>query len=310
MLKRFVLSINVVLLALVVSPALQAQQNNQQSKELAEVLANRKWNNSPPVKAAYANKAKAAPAPRRDLSGIWDGTAEGGIQGGGMHEHAAGDNGSQTAGRADESGIPHPLPYTAAGLAALQKNKPGVGVRSVDVALANDPVNTGNPQGFPRMLLYELRNFEWAQMKGQWIYLDEFMQNYRIVWADGRPLPDVNEVESRWFGYAVGKWTDDYTFEIDTVGANGKSWLDNAGRPHSDDMKVHEVWHRIDYDTMEVTVTVDDPKYYSEKWNGLDKFVVHRLPDTFDMEEFIYSEIDTGDYNDLLATPAVIGTGK
>ena len=75
-------------------------------------------------------------------------------------------------------------------------------------------------------------------------------------------------------------------------------------------MKVHEIWHRLDYDTMEVTATVDDPEYYSKKWNGLDKFVVHRLPDTFDMEEFIYNGLESADYNDGLSTKAVIGTGK
>ena len=87
-------------------------------------------------------------------------------------------------------------------------------------------------------------------------------------------------------------------------------WLDNAGRPHTYDMKVHEIWHRIDYDTMEVTATVDDPKYYSKKFNGLDKFIVHRLPDTFDMEEFIYNGLETSQYDDLLGTKAVIGKGK
>ncbi|MEQ1946102.1 MAG: hypothetical protein ABL995_02870 [Bryobacteraceae bacterium] len=298
-----------LLATMLLSSGLYAQQAPQ-SKEVAEALAKRRWNNSPPVKAAYANRRPSRPAPKRDLSGIWDGTAEGGVEGNGPHEYPAGDNGNQISGREDESAVKRQLPFTAAGLAALKKNKPGVGVRSVDVALANDPVNTGNPQGFPRMLFYELRVFEWAQLKGQWIYLDQFMQNYRVVWADGRPLPDINEVEPRWFGYAVGKWTDDYTFEIDTVGVNEKTWLDNPGRPHTYEMKVHEVWHRLDYDTMELTVTVDDPKYYSQKWNGLEKFIVHRLPDTFDMEEFIYSGLETSDYDDLLGTKAVIGKGK
>ena len=88
----------------------------------------------------------------------------------------------------------------------------------LDVTLSNDPVNTGNPQGFPRMLFYELRDFEWTRLNDQVdeIYMDEFMQNYRIVWADGRPLPNLDDVEIRWFGYSTGKWTDDYTFEIDT----------------------------------------------------------------------------------------------
>jgi len=308
MLKRIVVRVALLFLVLTMSAALEAQQRPQ-PKELAEALAKRHWNNSPPTKDFYANR-KSAPAPHRDMSGIWDGTAEGGVEGGGMNAHPAGDNGSQIAGRADESGIAKPLPYTAAGLAALQQHKPGVGVRSVDAALANDPVNIGNPQGFPRMLLYELRNFEWVQFKNQWIYLDEFQQNYRIVWADGRPMPNEDEYETRWFGYSVGKWTDDYTFEIDTIGSNARSWLDNAGRPHTEDMKVHEIWHRIDYDTMEVTVTIDDPKYYLAKFNGLDKFIVHRLPDTYDMEEFIYTQDETTTYNDSLGGKAVIGIGK
>src|SRR5262245_1031929 len=129
MFKRVVTAGAMTFLTLALSTALHAQGPRPQSKELAEALAKRRWNNSPPTKDAYANK-KAAPAPRRDLSGIWDGTAEGGVQGGGMNAHPAGDNGSQIAGRDDESGIARPLPYTAAGLAALRKNKPGVGVRS------------------------------------------------------------------------------------------------------------------------------------------------------------------------------------
>jgi len=307
-LRHSIFSTSALLVALVFSTALHAQQ--QQSKEVAEALAKRQWNNSPPVKAAYANRPTPRLAPKRDLSGIWNGFAEGGTEATGPYEYPAGDNGNQISGREDESTVTKQLPYTAAGLAALKKNKPGVGVRSVDVALANDPVDKGNPQGFPRMLFYELRVMEWTRFKDQWVYLDEFMQNYRTIWADGRPLPDLNEAESRWFGYSVGKWTDDYTFEIDTIGVNDKTWLDNAGRPHSEGLKVHEIWHRVDDETMQLTVTVDDPKYYSKQWTGLNKFVLHRLPDTFDMEEFIYNGLESAQYDDLLGTKAVIGVGK
>ena len=83
-----------------------------------------------------------------------------------------------------------------------------------------------------------------------------------------------------------------------------KTWLDNVGRPHSYDMSVHEIWHRVDYDKIELTVTVDDPKYYSEKWTGLNKLVLHRLSDDFDMEEFIYNGVETEDYNKSVAGEA------
>jgi hypothetical protein len=299
----------IVLLAGFFLPAIHAQDfNNDQPKGVAQELAKRKWNNSPPVKSFYANQKSHAPAPRHDLSGIWNGTAEGGVEAKGPIEHPAlfkNHPQDDDSGHPDETGVEKPLPFTPAGLAALKTHKPGDGVRAVDVALANDPVNTGNPPGFPRMLFYELRVIEITQTKNQIIFLDEFDQHWRIVWSDARPLPDLNEVEARWFGYAVGKWTDDYTFEADTIGVDDKTWLDNVGRPHSLDMRVHEIWHRVDYDTMELTVTVDDPKYYSEKWNGLNKFVLHRLPDDFDMEEFIYNAGETEEYDKSVAGHAV-----
>jgi hypothetical protein len=296
----------IVLLACFFVPAVHAQFNDQ-PKGVAEELAKRKWNNSPPVKSFYAGQKNHAPAPRRDLSGIWDGTAEGGGQFKGPMLHPAlypGSRADDDARHPDETGVMNPLPFTAAGLEALKKNKPGDGVRAVDVANTNDPVDYGNPSGFPRMFFYELRVIELTQTKNQIIMLDEFDQHWRHIWTDGRPLPDLNEVEPRFFGYSAGKWTDDYTFEADTLGVDDKTWLDNVGRPHSYDMRVHEIWHRVDYDTIELTVSVDDPKYYSEKWTGLNKLVLHRLPDDFDMEEFIYNGVETEDYNKSVAGEA------
>lgn len=308
MLKGLAVSAITLLVILTFTPVLLRAQNQQdQPPGVGEQLRQRQWNNSPPLKATYDNKPKAAPAPRRDLSGIWDGWASGGTQGGGMVNHPAGDNGNKIWGQPDESKIEHQLPYTAAGLKALQANKPGVGVRSIPSGLTNDPVNIGNPQGFPRMEFYEFRVFEWTQLKNQWIFVDQFGQNYRIIWTDGRPLPDIHDAEPRWFGYSVGKWTDDYTFEIDTMGVDDRTWLDNAGRPHSFGMRVHEIWHRLDYDTMEVTTTVDDPTYYTAKWDGLTKYIVHRLPDDYDMEEFIYNNDETSQYNQLIGSPVAPG---
>ena len=91
--KRFVLSTSALVAAFVFGPALEAQRVPQ-SKELAEALAKRQWNNSPPEKDAYANRPTPRPAPKRDLSGIWNGTAEGGVEATGPHEYPAGDNGN------------------------------------------------------------------------------------------------------------------------------------------------------------------------------------------------------------------------
>ena len=76
--------------------------------------------------------------------------------------------------------------------------------------------------------------------------------------------------------------------------------MDHAGRPHSADLKVEEQYHRVDYDTIELTMTITDPKYYSQPWKALDKFVLHRLPHDYDWIEYICSPSDNVNYNDQL----------
>jgi hypothetical protein len=231
---------------------------------------------------------------------VWDAAeADGGRQPSGALEHPAlikprgqGIEGGQP----DETGIMHPLQYTPMGLEALKANKPsGPGVRQVPAALSNDPVSQCDPIGFPGMSLYELRTIELVQTANQVIYLNQFYGNFRVIWTDGRELP--KDPEPRWNGYSVGKWVDDYTFVVETVGLNPRSWLDHAGRPHSDALRVEETFHRVDHDNMELTVTINDPKMYAEPWQGLNKFPLHLQAADFDMEEFLCSPIDIEEYN-------------
>jgi hypothetical protein len=281
-----------------------------------------KWNNIPPRKSAYTAK-ESAPAPRRDLSGIWNATGlDGGFQVNGAFEHPAlfpqkgpATEGAREAGagaegvRPDETGIEHPLPYTPAGLAALKANKPsGPGVRQVPVALSNDPVDQCDPMGFPRMELFELRTIELSQTANQVIYLNQWYGNWRIIWTDGRELP--RDPEPRWNGYSVGRWVDDYTFVVETVGLNPRSWLDHAGRPHSADLRVEETFHRIDHDNMELTIKIDDPKMYKEPWLGLNKFPLHLLPADFDMPELLCSPLDMAEYNKQVGTTVLPPSAK
>src|ERR1700730_4473515 len=167
--KRWAVLILALLTGLAFSPILRTQTAAPQ----AAGGEPRKWNNIPPRKSAYAGK-KSSPAPRRDLSGIWDAAGlDGGFQVNGAFEHPAllpqkggRAEGGQEAGagaeggRLDETGIERPLPYTPAGLAALKANKPsGPGVRQVPVAVSNDPLDQCDPMGFPRMELFQWTTF-------------------------------------------------------------------------------------------------------------------------------------------------------
>jgi hypothetical protein len=296
--KGFGVKVITLIAGLTFSPMLRAQAG--------------KWNNSPPPKSEYAGKKQAAPAPRRDLSGIWNAAAEGGVQGRGPLEHVALSPSDTDArgGQADEKDIFHPLPYTPAGEAALKANKTATGVRGVAPELVNDPNDMCDPPGFPRMEFFEFRVIEINQAKNHVIVLNQYDNVWRTIWTDGRPLPDPNKVEARWYGYSVGSWVDDYTFVVRTTGLNQKTWLDNVGRPHSSDLTVEERFHRVDYDTLELTVTINDPKMYTQPWQGLNKFVLHRLPDDFDREEMICSASELADYNKFIGNPASVPQNK
>jgi hypothetical protein len=316
--KHWAFSISVLVLGLTFSGSLRAQASAPQA------AAAEKWNNVPPRKSAYTAGKKAAPAPIHDLSGIWDATGlDGGFQVNGAFEHPAlypvkgdGSKGPQEAGEsgaegghADETGIEHPLPYTALGLEALKANKPsGPGVRQVPVALSTDPLDQCDPMGFPRMELFEMRTIDLEQTANKVVYLNEWYGNWRVIWTDGRELP--KDPEPRWNGYSVGKWVDDYTFVVETVGMNPRTWLDHAGRPHSEDLRVEERFHRVDHDTLELTVKIDDPKMYKEPWLGLNKFALHLLPADFDMPELLCSPIDMAEYNKQVGDTVVSSPGK
>jgi hypothetical protein len=287
MFKRLVVSMAALIAGLTFSLIVRAQ------------TAPPKWNNVAPPKSAYVGK-KSAPAPRRDLSGIWNASdADGALQVSGVLEHPALEaprgQGAE-GGRSDETGIMRPLHYTPLGLEALKANKPsGPSVRQVPAALANDPADSCDPLGFPYMEFWELRTIDLVQTAKQVVLLSPFYGNYRVIWTDGRELP--KDAEPRWNGYSVGKWVDDYTFVVETTGLNPRSWLDHAGRPHSDALRVEERFHRLDRDNMELTVTIDDPKMYTEPWVGINKLPLHLQRPDFDIPELLCSPSEMADYN-------------
>ena len=230
---------------------------------------------------------KSAPAPAHDISGIWD---------------APDMSGNQVLGAKafpDDGKPEHQLPYTALGLETLKQTKPSNGTRSVLPGDTNDPVfKYGDPQGFPREDLYELRTTQILQTPQSVVLLYQFGKIWRVIWTDGRELP--KDPEPRWFGYSVGKWLDDSTLVVETMGTDERTWIDRAGRPHSADLRVEERFHRLDRDHLELTVTIDDPKMYTKPWVALDKFVFELQPSSFDVREMIWSPSEYEEYNKLM----------
>ena len=84
---------------------------------------------------------------------------------------------------------------------------------------------------------------------------------YRQIFLDGRPFPaDMNPT---WNGYSVGHWEGD-ALVVQTKGFRDDLWIDTNGSPMSDVAKMTERIRRPNFGTLDIVVTIDDPKVYTK----------------------------------------------
>jgi len=106
----------------------------------------------------------------------------------------------------------------------------------------------------------------------------------RQIYTDGRKhVPDSSP---SWLGYSVGKWEGD-TLVVETVGFNGKSWLDLIGHPQSEQARIVERYRRRDVGHMDVEITIDDPTWYTKPFTVK---VTHLLQADTDILEYFCAE--------------------
>ena len=65
-----------------------------------------------------------------------------------------------------------------------------------------------------------------------------------------------------------------------------------------------ERFQRVDRDHLEWTVTIDDPKMYTQPWVALDKLPFYLQPPNLDVREMICSPSDSAAYDKLIGNPA------
>jgi hypothetical protein len=221
-----------------------------------------------------------------DLSGVWDHapTNFSGIQG--------------YRGAGPDDPFPALTPW---GQAKYDANKPGFGPKLVGGAETNDPITKCDPQGFPRAYTQENPEpMEIIQIPGRILEFVEWNHNWRTIWTDGRELP--KDLDPTWYGYAVGKWVGD-TLVVTTAGLDDRTWLDPFGDPHSDQMRVEERYRRVDHDTLELSMTIDDPKTYAKPWIMINKRLL-KLRTDYELHEAICAPSDEQEFNNAVTVPA------
>ncbi|HTM02652.1 MAG TPA: hypothetical protein VL173_04040 [Vicinamibacterales bacterium] len=126
------------------------------------------------------------------------------------------------------------------------------------------------------------------------LILIEYEANYGIrhVYMDGRPLPQLGDVQPWWYGYSVGHW-DGNDLVVETNNLRGAEdspndgWLDVNGSPYSEQVKFTERFRRPTFGHLQIDLTVEDPKAYTKPWTvRVDQRI---LPDQ-ELIEFVCNE--------------------
>jgi hypothetical protein len=218
-----------------------------------------------------------APFDPHDLSGVW---------------------GGQSTGNRERTLTKEEPPMNAAGLAFYHAQKTEFSNPPVDGVDNTDPILRCEPGSIPRT--YGLTHpIEIVQTPKEILMLLETYRNFRIIYMDGRKMPD--HPEGTWYGDSIGHW-DGNTLVIETTNFNGRSWLDQVGHPTSDKLHLTERLTRTDHDHMKMDITVDDPTYYTKPWGGTITWQLR--PPGWDIEDYLCSPADESFMNKVVRYPA------
>ena len=122
----------------------------------------------------------------------------------------------------------------------------------------DDPAVRCLPEG-PRFNHFVALPKKIVQSPTLMVVLSEDM-SYRQIFLDGRELP--KDPSPSFMGYSVGRWEGD-TLVVETLGYKDVTWLDWAGHPHTEALRLTERYRRVDLGHMEIEETFEDPEIYS-----------------------------------------------
>jgi hypothetical protein len=150
---------------------------------------------------------------------------------------------------------------------------------------AEIPTTSCLPAGIPLLTISSvIHPLKIVQQPDLIVILYEWFGEVRQVFLDGRTVSaDPNPT---WLGYSTARWDGD-TLVVDSTGFNGKAWLDAAGHPATEALRINERYQRRDVGHLDVTLTIDDVKAYTRPWTVT--LHLHLLPDT-ELFEFVCNE--------------------
>jgi hypothetical protein len=144
-------------------------------------------------------------------------------------------------------------------------------------------------RGFPAGMFPAGYNnaYEIIQIPGFVVIAFEMIHETRIIPVDGRPR--LGDAIRLWNGDPRGRWEGD-TLVVETTNYNDKGSIGTSaatgrmrGIPQTEAMHVVERFTRRDADTIDYSVTITDPKVYTQPWTVA---LPLNREDTYEMYEY------------------------
>lgn len=239
---------------------------------------------TPPTnKRSDAAKTQDSATPlSHDLTGVWMQYRDGDVPGtpgmNGVNEHFR-------------------PPLTPWGQAQVSAAKPLSGAKAVAGKEDNSALRC-EPSGPPQVLVLP-NPWEIVQIPGRVLMFFEEQHIWREIWTDGRPLP--KDPDPSWLGYSVGHWEGD-TLVVETVGFNDKEWVDLYGNPRTPTTRLTERYRRLNHDTLEQQIIIEDPRVYTKPWVSPPK--LHKLEPDWEIAEWFCVLDENKGYDDVVRKPA------
>jgi hypothetical protein len=221
----------------------------------------------------------SGPTPRTtdgkpDLSGVWNYAGVLGFRGGPPPPPPG--TPPQATFWNIEAGIKEGLPFTPFGAELRRQRMAGNSKDNPDAACLPIGYMQSHTHSQPRKLI---------QLPDLIVILYEANAGTRQIFLDGRPAPSA-DAQPWWWGYSRGRWDGD-TLVVESTHFRDGGWLDVNGAPLTSEGKVTERFRRPSVGTLEIDVTIDDPKAYTKPWTV--RVNQRLLPDT-DLIEFVCLE--------------------
>ena len=191
------------------------------------------------------------------------------------------------------------IPYQPWALEKTMSERTSTGVNSQFATTTDPQVLYCEPPGAPHIYMWPIKT-KFVQMPEAVYILHELGPYYRIVWLNSKHPEDP---DPQWWGHSIGWYENGDTLVVDTIGFNDKTWLDQMGHPHTEQLHLTERYKRVDQTSLQLDMVIDDPGAYTKPWNAQRNFTLSRTG--FLRYQQICSVRENQRFYDNLAKPAI-----